>query len=71
MIAASGDMTIVVDLSGLVSSCGQAEPGADRTRRSEVGRIFNCGGKGRCGDDTDTWDRHEQLAGLALACVRD
>ena len=71
VVAASGDIAVVVDLTGLVSSSGQAEPGADRTRRLEVRRIFDCGGEGRGSDDADAGDRHEQLAGLALARIID
>lgn len=71
VVTSSGDMAVVVDLTGLISSCGQAKPSADRTRRPEVGRIFNCGGEGRGSDDADAGDRHEQLAGLASARIFD
>ena len=44
MIAPPRDMPVKVDLTGLISSRGEAEPSTDGTRRSEVGGILD-----RCG----------------------
>ncbi len=71
VVAAPGDMAIVVDLPRLISARRKAEPCTDGSRRVEVGWIFHGRCKGSCGDDTDARDRHEQLARLALTCIAD
>jgi hypothetical protein len=53
-IAPAGDMTVIVDLAGLVAPGGQAQPGADGTGPLEVVWILN-GCRKRCrGDRPDT-----------------
>lgn len=71
VVAAPGDVSVVVHLAGLVSARRQAEPGTDGSRRSKVAWIFDRGCEGGRGDDTDAWDRHEQLASLALSRIAD
>jgi hypothetical protein len=71
VIATSGDVPVVVNLTGLVSARRQAEPSTDGSRRSEVARIFDHADEGGCRNDTDVWDRHQQLAGLALTRIAD
>ena len=38
-VAAPRDMTVIVDLSGLVAARCQADPGSDGARVPEVGRV--------------------------------
>ena len=40
-ISSTGDVAVVIDFSGLISSRGQPEPGANRARSLEVVWIFN------------------------------
>ena len=71
VVAAPGDVPIVIYLPRLVSARRQTEPCTDRSRGSEVAWIFDRGSKGSCGDNSDARDRHDQLACFALTRITD
>lgn len=71
VVATSGYMAVIVDFPGLVAARRQADPGANRAGLLEVAGIFNGSGERGCGDRTDTGDRHEYAACLALTCIRE
>lgn len=59
MAAASGYVAVIIDFSGLVAARREAYPGANRSGRLEVVRIFNGSGERGGGDGADAGGRHE------------
>jgi hypothetical protein len=49
------------------STCGEAQPSSHGARCFEVGWVFNSGNERSRSNGTDPWDRHQQLALLAVS----
>jgi hypothetical protein len=69
-VATSGVMFVIVDLARSIAPCGQSDPGADRSRPLEVGRVLDRADDRSGGPDADAGNGHKQLVGIAAPGVR-